>query len=92
MVRKLPKWFWYSLIIFYSGQWLAIPILNNFVNSARDIVLAVIIITAVFYPVFFIIMMFVLRKKNNLNKEELMVPGMILLLPLLLYVPIFVTL
>lgn len=87
-VRYLSLGFWISIIVFVAFQWLAIPIIVNLTTSAGDIMTGILVIIGVIYPIYFISTIIYLRIVKKLRVEQLAIAGLILLIPLLAYIPI----
>ena len=87
-VKYLSLGFWLSLIIFVAFQWLAIPIIANLTESARDVVTGILVIIGVIYPIYFASTILYLRKVKKFSVEQLLIAGLFLLIPLIAYIPI----
>ncbi|WP_096439994.1 hypothetical protein [Alteribacter populi] len=88
MELKLPKSFWFSIIIFVALQWLAIPVLAHFAHTPADIVRGVLFIVGIIYPIYYISTLLYLRMVNKLDGEQIMLAAVFLLIPLFAYLPI----
>lgn len=89
MIKTFPKWFWITLLIFCICQWLALPIINYFTYSSRDVATGVFIIIFILYPLYFISITLLLKAKYKFIFEQLIVAWLFLLLPPMLYIPVF---
>ena len=88
-MKKFPRWFWGSIVAFFTISWLAIPIATYIGDRAADVVLTIIIFGGVIYPLFAVSLFVTAWRKLKLDENEKIWAFLFVLIPLFAYLPLW---
>ncbi|PYZ96780.1 hypothetical protein CR205_13930 [Alteribacter lacisalsi] len=89
LARSLPVWFWLSIILFVTFQWLMIPVISFAGAGPGGILLGVMVVTLFVWPVYVTAVLVALRKLEGFETQRLIVSTVFLLIPPFTFIPVY---